>query len=128
MTRSLTTALVAGLALILLAGCKGTDVVAPKIVVSGGWRGSVNQAGTPYTLEMVLIENAGSVTGTATLTGATALANTVTGTYVAPNLGLTLSSPGFQQLNLTATVTPGFMSGALNGSGFLNATFTLARL
>lgn len=114
--------------LLMLGGCKGNEVVAPKIVVSGGWRGTVSQGATPYTLEMVLSENAGVVTGTATMTGATAIANTVTGTYSAPTIGLTFSSPGFQPINLIATVTTGTMVGTLNGSGFLNATFTLAHL
>jgi hypothetical protein len=120
--------ILAALCLGLVAGCKGTEVVTPKVVVSGGWRGSINQGGTPYTLEMVLIENAGVVTGTATLTGGTALANTVTGSYTAPTLGLSLSAPGYQPLNLIATVGVGTMTGTLNGSGFLNATFTLVKL
>jgi hypothetical protein len=44
---------------------------------------------------------------------------------VPPNLSLTLSTPGFSDMNLTATVGEQSMTGSLNGSGFINSGITL---
>lgn len=76
---------------------------------------------------MVLTEASGAVTGTASLVGASSVALTVTGTYAAPSLGLTMSALGFNSLNLTATVSGKTMTGTLNGSGFSNTAITLTK-
>lgn len=49
---------------------------------------------------------------------------TVQGTYSSPHLSLTLA---FEDMNLTATVGETDLTGTVNGSGFLNASVTLAR-
>jgi hypothetical protein len=76
---------------------------------------------------LVLSETTGTVSGTGTIAGTTSIALTVTGTYSAPTVGLTMSSPGYSPMNLTATVSGKSMTGTLNGSGFSNAAITLTK-
>jgi hypothetical protein len=113
--------------LVVVAACGG-DSTGPKTTVSGNWTGNAMTVnGSPFTVGLVLTENTGTVTGTATLTGATSIALTVTGSYSAPTVGLTMAAPGFSSLNLTATVSGKSMTGTLNGSGFTNTAITLTK-
>jgi len=113
--------------LFFVAACGG-DSSGPKTTVAGNWTGSgTTSGGSAFTLGLVLVENAGAVTGTGTLAGGTSIALTVTGTYSAPSVGLTMSSPGFSPLNLTATVSGKSMTGTLNGSGFNNTAITFTK-
>lgn len=111
---------------LVAAGC--SDSSGPKTTVTGNWTGSAPiSVGSNATLSMVLTESSGAVTGTGSLVGSTSIALTVTGTYAAPSLGLTMSAPGFSSLNLTATVSGKTMTGTLNGSGFNNTAITLTK-
>ena len=118
--------IVAGLA---VAGCGGDDGGSgpshPSI--EGHWSGTVNPGGT---LVLNLAEDDGNVTGTGTLTATgLGLAIDVTGTYTrsTADASLTLSSEGFEPMNLNGTVTETKIVGALNGSGFQDAAISLTR-
>ena len=97
------------------------------IYVEGTWNGSFN-SGTSAALQMTLQENAsGTVSGNGNLSATSAIAFTVAGTYVDPNVSLTLSAPGFADLSLSAIVGQTEMRGTLNGSGFVNTAIVLSR-
>ena len=109
-----------------LAACGGSDgTTAPNASVGGTWTGIVGG----QTLTMPLVESAGAVTGTGTITntptGTRAL--TVTGTLVSPKLTATMSSGTLQPIALQATVAGSSMTGSLTGSGFTGEGITLAR-
>lgn len=97
------------------------------IQVAGTWVGSV---GT-QTLTLVIVENAGVVSGSGTLTntpsGTRALV--VNGTYAGSTLTVTLTSGSLQPFNLQAAVqSTTRMSGTLNGSGFTGEAIVLEKL
>ncbi len=95
--------------------------------MEGAWSGTVNPGGT---LVLNLTETNGNVTGTGTLTAPGFGVNiSASGTYVpsTASASLTLTSQGFEPMNLNATVTETRMVGSLNGSGFNNAAISLDR-
>ncbi|MDO8500451.1 MAG: hypothetical protein Q7S20_01250 [Gemmatimonadaceae bacterium] len=112
---------------IALAACSSEKVTEPKLTVAGNWSGTFTPGASSVSLSLLLTENAGQVTGNGTISGETSTALTVTGTFVAPNVSLTLSPPGFEPMNYAAFVKEASMSGALNGSGFFNQGVTLSR-
>jgi hypothetical protein len=97
--------------------------------VAGAWRGPVqNNGATIATLSLTLNETSGSVRGNGALgNDLGSIVLNASGTYNSPNLSLTLSSVGFESVNLTATVGKADMQGTLNGSGFINDPITLTR-
>lgn len=107
----------------VLVACGSDGGTAPKPTVSGTWSGVV--AG--QTLSLTLIENAGSVNGTGTITntptGTRAL--TVTGTFVNPTFTATMTSGTVQPIALQASVVASRMTGSLTGSGFTGEAITL---
>jgi hypothetical protein len=110
----------------LVVACGGSDnATSPKATVGGTWRGVVDG----QTLSLTLIENAGSVSGTGTITntptGTRAL--TVTGTFVNAAFTATMSSGTLQPIALQATVAGSSMTGNLTGSGFTGEAITLTR-
>ncbi len=120
--------LVVGLAL-LIAACGDGGSTEPDVPdVQGQWNGSFNTNVGSGTLALTLNEANGNVTGTGTLgTAGDALALTVTGNYAPPNVSLQMTSPGFEPMNLSGTVSEDEIDGTLNGSGFVNIAVTLAR-
>lgn len=101
-----------------------------ELEAEGSWSGPVhdNSSAAVGTLSLTLSETNGVVTGSGSLNSASnAIAVTASGTYTPPNLSLTMSAPGFSDLNLTATVGKTSMTGTLNGSGFINSSVTLNR-
>lgn len=101
-----------------------------EITVSGSWSGPVTDNGglDIGTMVLTLTETNGTVSGNGTIgnnavTGAVSAA----GTYVVPTVSLALSTPGFEDINLRATVSRATMTGTLNGSGFRNTPITLTR-
>jgi len=112
--------------LVSIAAC--SDSSGPKTTVSGTWNGSgTTPSGNPFTINLVLSETSGTVTGTGTITGEAPIAVTITGTYSAPTLGLTMAAPGYSSSDLTATVNGKSMTGTLNGSGFSNTAITFTK-
>jgi hypothetical protein len=80
----------------------GNDSSGPGEGVEGQWSGTVTPG---VTLTLTLTERDGEVSGAGTLTAASdAVALDTEGTYSEPSLSLTLTSEGFQDMNLTATV------------------------
>lgn len=117
-----------GVLAMLLVGCGGDSSGPAPIQVEGAWSGPVTfSSGSSGTLSFTVTETAGSVTGSGTLVGSTSAALSVSGSYSEPNVSLTLSSPGFQPINLTGVVSSSSLTGTINGSGFLNSAVTLAR-
>jgi hypothetical protein len=78
---------------------------------------------------MTLVETSGVVSGVGTLTntqnGTRAL--TIGGTFVAPTLNLTMTTPGVSALGLTATGTPTQFSATLSGYQMPTTAFPLLR-
>ncbi len=113
-----------------LAGCGGDGGTDPDTSdVAGSWSGTLEgDDGSTGTLTLTLSETGGNVTGNGTLTaGSESLPLTVSGSYSAPDLTLTLNSPCCDPATLAATIEGGVMTGQLNGSGFSNLEITLTR-
>jgi hypothetical protein len=105
-------------------GSTGPDV--PD--VQGQWNGPINTNVGPGNLALTLNEASGNITGTGALTvSGDALALTVTGNYAPPNVSLQMTSPGFEPMNLSGTLSQDEIRGTLNGSGFVNNAVTLER-
>ena len=118
-------------ALVVLAAlalaCKGAT--APDPTTAGRWSGAFTYNSTPTTLTVTLAENANAISGSGSL-GAPggALAITVTGTRSYPAVALIIAAPGFNPIDFSGTFTnAATISGALNGSGYVNVAVTLAR-
>lgn len=125
--------LLAVLAFLSLAGCGGSDgptapvippVVIPVVTPTGTWTGTV---GTQV-LTLVLVQNAANVNGTGTLTNTPTgtRSYSVTGTYTAPVLDVTIAGSG-SPFALHAVLTEKRMTGDLQGSGFTGEVITLTK-
>jgi hypothetical protein len=121
--------LLVGLALLIAAcGSEGGSTEPDVPDVQGQWNGAFNTNVGSGNLSLTLNEANGNVTGTGTLTAAgDALALTVTGNYAPPNVSLQMTSPGFEPMNLSGTLSEDEIDGTLNGSGFVNIAVTLDR-
>lgn len=106
-----------------LAACSSST--APKVTVAGTWSGSTGG----QALTLTLAENAGSVSGSGTLTNTPAgtIAITVSGSFVGSTVSLALTSGLHPAINLSGTVAGNTMTGALQGSGFTGEAITLTR-
>ena len=111
----------------MLAAC-GDDSVAPDPdpTVTGSWIGTT---GTTTLLLTMNQQPDGSVSGSGSIADVTTIALTISaGTQVFPNLSLTLTATGLQDLNLTGTVTSSTAIAArLNGSGYSNENINLSK-
>jgi hypothetical protein len=112
---------------VLLAGLMSCSKSAtePKPTVTGTWTGI--RGSQLFTLS--LVDNSGVVAGSGTLTntptGTRAL--TISGTFIAPTMTITMSSGTLQPISLVATVTGKSMGGTLTGSGFTGEAIELTR-
>jgi hypothetical protein len=96
--------------------------------VEGSWTGTVTGTTGSGTLTFSATETDGTVTGNGTLSAsAGSLPLTVSGTFAAPTASLVLHAEGFEDVNLTGTVSESELTGTLNGSGFQNTAITLQR-
>lgn len=96
--------------------------------VEGAWSGGITEGGSQLgTLTMTLTENQGTISGNGSIAGGASFALTVSGTFSKPSASMTLTSPGLNPFNFTATVGDNTMDGTLNGSGFLNSAVHLTR-
>jgi hypothetical protein len=115
-----------GLALIG-AACGGDSGPNP-IDVQGAYVGTIQGSGSPGQLQLTLVETSGTVTGSGSLSGVSgAVALTVTGNYTEPNVSLGLHAQGFEDINITGSVTTTKITGSANGSGFQNGVVDLTR-
>lgn len=115
-------------AAVLLVACGGgsdgsATTEPPKGSVAGVWIG--NTGG--QTLSLSLVENAGVVSGTGTLTGTSTgtRALIVSGTFSNPSVTATLSSGTLTPFSFQGTLSGTQVAGALSGSGFTNDAITL---
>lgn len=111
-----------------LAAC-GSDNNGPaRVEVEGAWFGSFPfTGGGNGTLQLTLQETNGQVTGSGSIGFDQAVAVTAQGTYSPPAVSLTLSAPGYSNINLTGTVAQTQITGQMNGSGFTATSVTLTR-
>ena|SRR5215831_4598435 len=97
----------------------GDSPLAPVQTVDGSWQGLANG----YSLSLVMSQSDSVVTGSALIANvAGANQGTLAGTFVYPNLHLTLSFPGFDDVKYDGTMSQAEAKifGRLNGSGILN--------
>lgn len=107
---------------LLAVACSDSTGPAPR--VTGNWSGTVGSAS--LTLQLTQTDAAVSGTGAFSGPGGSA-AMTATGSYIKPTVSMTLSSPGFEPINITGTLNGDALNGTANGSGFINSAVTLTR-
>jgi hypothetical protein len=115
--------------LLLALGCGGDKTGPTRIEVEGSWTGHFQfSSGASGTLTMVLTEANGTVTGNGTTVGpGGSISQTISGTYVPPNVLLSLHTEGFEDTNISAVVGETQMTGTMTGSGFNGTSITLTR-
>jgi hypothetical protein len=124
---------VAGVSLLFLtavAGCGGDSPTAPAPTATGTWAGTMHGADIEgITLSLTLVENAGSVTGSAQLGGTNVPKSlVVTGTFASPSLSITMTQGGLHPpANLTGTINGSTLTAFVNGSGFSADPITMTR-
>jgi hypothetical protein len=110
---------------VLIGACGSSDKSGgPSLPTHDGtWSGY--NAG--ITLTATLDQAGSQVTGNGNFASTTAsFAVTIVGTYVHPNVALTMSSPGFEDVNFSGAFTDNdSIAGTLNGSGFNGFAITL---
>lgn len=116
------------LSLLILVAFVGCDrnTAPPTPSMTGTWTGNM-QNGTSFT--MTTTERDEVVTGSGSVrSGAQALAFTVTGTHVHPNVSLTVRITGYQDANFTGAFRKEHhVRGTLNGSGFVGEEVEFVR-
>lgn len=114
-------------AVLLMVGCGGDS--GPVVIdVQGGYAGTIQGSGSPGQVQLTLVESAGTVTGSGSLSGPSgAVAVTVTGSYAQPSVSLALHATGFEDVNVTGQVTATKITGSANGSGYNQAVVNLTR-
>lgn len=107
----------------------GDSSTEPEATVTGRWLGTLSSGTSTATVNLILAQSGTSVTGNGTLvTSLESIALTATGTFVDPDLSLTISAQGFEQMNYTGRlVTDIQIDGTLNGSGFNNRVLNIVR-
>jgi hypothetical protein len=117
------------LLLLALLGCGGDGATTPDpSLVEGTWVGAITGDAQEGVLEWTLQDAGGAVSGVGSLsTTNDAVALTIEGTYVAPNLMLTIHPQGFEDIRFSGTVGEVSMKGRLSGAGLRNRTVTLDR-
>ena len=105
-------------AVVAVVAC-GDSPLAPVQTVDGSWSGLANG----YSLSLVMAQNDTFVSGSTFIAnvGGTS-AGTVTGTFVYPNLHVTLSFPGVDPVKYDGTMSQAEAKifGRLNGAGIIN--------
>ena len=124
--------LLAALALAAAAACSDSSSGPEPVDLDGRWSGQAT-LGTFSTFTLTITEADGQVTASGNITqGSASAALTGVGTWAEPSLSLTLSSPGYEPIDFTATYDEtsageAQLRGRLNGSGFGNTPLTLTR-
>jgi hypothetical protein len=111
----------------LLVGCGGAGTE-PKPTIAGTWTGNVITANSSSSVTLTLQQSGTSLTGNGAWIGTTGTAAlTVSGTFTAPSMSLTIGSPVYDPINFPGTISGRMMTGTMNGSGFVNTSVTLTR-
>jgi hypothetical protein len=112
--------------LALVAGCGGEGTLGPVQTIDGQWAGlengyafsiNVSQSGTDVSGSAIIGSNGGAVPGTAS------------GTFVYPDVHLTLDFPNFQPVEYIGTMSSSQakIDGKLNGSGLINVAISIRK-
>lgn len=111
-----------------LLGCdSGGDESDPT--VTGSWTGNANFEGSQVTLSLQLTERDQLINGSGSIQLVNTVAVSASGTHNFPNVSLTLTSTGLEDLNFQGTLSGdgNSLSGSLSGSGFENFGITLRK-
>lgn len=112
-------------ATLALAACDSSTGPA-RYTAQGNWSGTETAGSTVVTL--TLSQQGDVVSGTGTVAGARAIPVTATGTAVSASFELTLSSPGFQPVQMTGGFTArDEIEAYMVGSGFYGDHILLNR-
>ena len=106
-------------AAIALIACNGDSLLPPVMTADGEWTGTQNG----YALSFNMSQVDSNVAGSTALAGVGgSFSGTVTGTFVYPNLHLTILVPQFENFTYDGTMSASkaVIAGVLNGSGFAN--------
>lgn len=117
--------LLAAASLLMCLAC-GSDFLAPVTAVDGSWSGIQNG----YSMALAMIQSGTAVSGNASLGGVGGFADgTLVGTFIFPNLDVTISIPGADNFTYKGTMSQSDarITGQLNGSGFTNLEITVAK-
>jgi hypothetical protein len=107
---------------IFLAGC--TSSTEPDGTVNGTWNGADYGMSVSTHLE----QEGTTVTGNGTLNSVYgSISFTVSGTFITPNLSLTLASPGQENIYFAGVLDGNKLNGTLNGQGLSNYAVILVR-
>ena len=115
---------------VFVAGCdSGGDDDESDPTVTGSWVGTTTVQGAVLTMDIQLTERDQTINGSGSLTLVDPIAVRITGTHNFPNVALTITSSGLQDLNFTGTLAGGgeSLTGRLVGSGFDNFSITLRK-
>jgi hypothetical protein len=110
------------MAVVTVSSCG--DPAAPEPTMAGTWTGS----GGGISVNLSLTQAEHSVSGNGSMSGGSgALALTATGSFTNPNFSLTISAPGYEDMNFAGTLAGNSATGVINGSGFNQVGMTLTR-
>jgi hypothetical protein len=114
---------------LLLLACSDTEAVEPAVsLAEGRWIGTITGDAQEGTLEWILSDLNGEISGEGTLSTATvSVPLTMEGAYAAPNLSLTIHPEGYQDITFSGTVSESTIKGRMTGAGLINRTVTLDR-
>ncbi len=114
-------------ALLIVAGCGShSSPAAPERAagLTGAWSGS----GSGLTMSLALTESGSQFSGTGYMSGGGSLACSVAGTYVEPNISMTIHVTGYEDSNFTGRFSDAnTISGKMNGSGFVDEAVVFVR-
>jgi hypothetical protein len=114
------------LAAAAVLGCGGDSTLAPVQTIDGQWAGLENG----YAFSINVLQSGTDVSGTAIIgSNGGAVPGTATGTFVYPDVHLTLSFPGFLPVDYfgTMSASEAKIDGKLNGSGLVNIQISLKK-
>ncbi len=106
--------------MLVACGDSGTESD-PDPTVTGSWWGVLGPTLSSGTLQITMTQQPdGSVSGSGSITEGTPIPLTISaGTHVFPNLSLTLTATGLEDMNLTGTVTSATtIAVEVTGAGF----------
>lgn len=112
-------------AVVMCFGC-GADLLPPVITVDGQWTGIQNG----YSVSFNMVQTGSDVSGIGAIGGIGGSGEgTLTGTFIYPDLKVTLTIPGLDPVVYTGTMSQAAakITGKLNGSGLTNLQIDVAK-
>lgn len=111
-----------------LHACSDSATEPDASLAEGVWIGTITGDAQEGTLEWILEDDDGIISGEGSLKTASAtVVLALEGTYSAPNLSLTMHPEGFEDIVFAGTVSERSIKGRMTGAGLVNRTVTLGR-